>query len=217
MDASRFDAWTRRRFGRAVGGLATIVVGGTTLTDVAAKKKRRKRCKRLFARCTPGGKRKCCNRLKCRVPYDIQDGSSSETHCCRLEGESCSVNNDCCYPSFCSSHPEPGGECVVNSDRALKANFGSVDPADMLTRVRDLPISTWNYTSDDASVRHIGPMAQDFAATFGVGSDDRHIHPVDGQGVALAAIQAVAAELERLRAENAALSDRLAALEQSRD
>jgi hypothetical protein len=97
------------------------------------------------------------------------------------------------------------------SDRALKANFGTVDPADMLERVRELPISTWNYTSDDASIRHIGPMAQDFAALFGVGADDRHIHPLDGQGVALAAIQALAAQIETLRTEQATLASRLAA------
>jgi hypothetical protein len=102
------------------------------------------------------------------------------------------------------------------SDRALKANVGSVDPADMLARVRDLPIATWNYTSDDPAIRHIGPMAQDFAALFNVGDDDRHIHPLDGQGVALAAIQGLAEELARLRQENAALAERLAALEAER-
>jgi hypothetical protein len=101
----------------------------------------------------------------------------------------------------------------VPSDRNLKANFGSVDPADMLQRVRDLPISTWNYTSDDPTVRHIGPMAQDFAAAFNVGADDRHIHPIDGQGIALAAIQGLIFELERLRVENAALAARVARLE----
>jgi hypothetical protein len=99
------------------------------------------------------------------------------------------------------------------SDRNLKANFGSVDPTDMLARVRQLPISTWNYTSDDPDIRHIGPMAQDFAATFGVGADDRHIHPIDGQGVALAAIQGLMAEVETLRQENAALAARLETLE----
>ena len=102
------------------------------------------------------------------------------------------------------------------SDRALKTNFGSIDAADMLTRVRELPIATWNYTSDDPAIRHIGPMAQDFAAIFGVGSDDRHIHPLDGQGVALAAIQGLIADVERLRAEHAALVGRLADLTDSR-
>jgi hypothetical protein len=82
----------------------------------------------------------------------------------------------------------------------------------MLERVRELPISTWNYTSDDALVRHIGPMAQDFAALFGVGADDRHIHHGDGQGIALAAIQGLADLLEGLAAENTRLASRIAEL-----
>jgi hypothetical protein len=112
------------------------------------------------------------------------------------------------------------GVCISTamiSDRALKANIASVDPIAMLARVRELPIATWNYISDDQSIRQIGPMAQDFAATFGVGDNDRHIHPVDGHGVALATIhQGLAAELEeRLCEENAALAARVVDLEQA--
>jgi hypothetical protein len=104
--------------------------------------------------------------------------------------------------------------CVgLVSDRAAKANFGTVDPADMLERVRALPITTWNYRSDDPSVRHIGPMAQDFMAVFGVGSTDRTIHPMDGQGVALAAIQGLAAQVTALQAEQQRLLELIAALE----
>jgi len=105
------------------------------------------------------------------------------------------------------------GNCLPVSDRHLKANLASVDPVDMLKRVEALPISTWNYTSDDAAVRHIGPMAQDFAALFGVGVDDRHIHAIDGQGVALAAIQGLLRHLAQLREENAQLAARLERLE----
>jgi hypothetical protein len=136
-------------------------------------------------------------------------------------GESCLLG-ECVEPCSVDDDCPPGEECLAGvclstamiSDRAVKANLASVDPLDMLARVRALPITTWNYTSDDPTIRHIGPMAQDFAATFGVGTDDRHIHPIDGQGVALAAIQGLAAEVERLREENAALAARLAALEQ---
>ena len=177
----------------------------------AKKKKRKKRCRKLNAACTPGGKRKCCGELRCDR---LVVNSPAQMFCCKTEGKTCSNDDEkppeCCDGLECSV----SGICQVPpSDRNLKANFGSVDPADMLARVRDLPISTWNYTSDDPAVRHIGPMAQDFAATFGVGADDRHIHPLDGQGVALAAIQGLVAELDQLRAENAALAARLASLE----
>jgi hypothetical protein len=131
--------------------------------------------------------------------------------CADLDGV-CASDDDCCSGLSCRQ-----GACkAITSDRTLKTNVATIDPADMLTRVRDLPISTWNYTSDDPSVRHIGPMAQDFAALFGVGSDDRHIHPIDGQGVALAAIQGLLAEVEALREENTRLAARLDTLETTR-
>ena len=75
------------------------------------------------------------------------------------------------------------------SDRALKANVAAVDGGDVLARLAQVPVSTWNYTSQDPSIRHMGPMAQDFYAAFGLGEDDRHITTVDADGVALAAIQ----------------------------
>jgi hypothetical protein len=80
--------------------------------------------------------------------------------------------------------------CIpVPSDRDVKEAFETTDSMTILQRLAELPIQTWNYNWDDSSVRHIGPMAQDFAAAFAVGEDDKHIHPVDAQGVAFAAIQ----------------------------
>src|SRR4051794_11065406 len=77
----------------------------------------------------------------------------------------------------------------ISSDRNKKANFAAVNSREVLARVATLPITTWNYLSEGPSVRHIGPMAQDFAAAFGVGDDDTRINMVDAMGVALAAIQ----------------------------
>jgi hypothetical protein len=74
---------------------------------------------------------------------------------------------------------------------------------EVLERVLALEVSSWSYLWDQGEVRHIGPMAQDFYAAFGVGVDDRHIHPADGVGVALAAIQALH-ELVRAQADEIA-------------
>lgn len=63
-----------------------------------------------------------------------------------------------------------------------------------------LPISTWNYKSQPTSIRHIGPMAQDFYALFGVGEDDKIISTIDPPGIALAAIQELYRENETLNA-----------------
>jgi Chaperone of endosialidase len=77
------------------------------------------------------------------------------------------------------------------SDRNIKEHFTPIDAQDILTRLATLPIETWNYKTQDSSIRHIGPMAQDFAAAFGVGEDDKHINVVDANGVAIASIQAL--------------------------
>jgi len=95
------------------------------------------------------------------------------------------------------------------SDRDSKTDIAPLDDAAILAKVSTLPVSTWRYKTE-AGVRHVGPMAQDFYASFGVGGDDRHITSIDEDGVALAAIKA-------LHAENARLRDRLAALEKRVD
>jgi hypothetical protein len=53
-------------------------------------------------------------------------------------------------------------------------------------------------------------MAQDFYAAFRVGEDDRHITSIDEDGVALAAIKALAAQNRGLHAENRDLRARMA-------
>jgi hypothetical protein len=105
----------------------------------------------------------------------------------------------------------------VLSDRDSKANFASVDARLVMEKLARIPISTWNYKTQDAAIRHIGPMAQDFAAAFSVGEDDRHITTIDADGVSLAAIQGlyqIVQEKDRrisqleaeLKAQNAALN-----------
>jgi hypothetical protein len=73
----------------------------------------------------------------------------------------------------------------------MKEHFSPVDGQILLARLNAVPILTWNYRAQDASIRHMGPMAQDFYAAFQLGEDDRHIATVDADGVALAAIQAL--------------------------
>ena len=76
-----------------------------------------------------------------------------------------------------------------------------VDGYEILAKLAALPISTWNYKSDPPSVRHLGPMAQDFMAAFGLGEDDKVINMVDANGVVMVAIQALHRRVEALEAE----------------
>ena len=110
------------------------------------------------------------------------------------------------------------------SDRNAKENFSPVNGREILEKVASLPLSTWNYRSEPAAFRHLGPMAQDFKAAFGLGETDTGITTVDADGVALAAIQGLNEKVEagsqksevriqKLEAENAELKQRLAALE----
>jgi len=105
---------------------------------------------------------------------------------------------------------------LCKSDRNQKKNIAPVDTTAILDKVSRLPISTWTYLKEPASVRHLGPMAQDFRATFGLGDDDRTYYAVDAQGVALAAIKALNEQLSaqearivKLERENKSLSRRL--------
>ncbi len=102
-----------------------------------------------------------------------------------------------------------GGSWTSLSDRNAKENLETVDAQSVLDKVVALPLSTWNYKSQDSVIRHIGPMAQDFKATFGVGESDTGITSIDADGVALAAIQGLNQKLE---AKNAALEKEVAEL-----
>jgi hypothetical protein len=117
------------------------------------------------------------------------------------------------------------GALSQGSDRNIKENFASVDPTEILSKVTALAITRWNY-KDDPTAEHMGPVAQDFRAAFGLGTDDKTIAVVDSDGVALAAIQGLnkkvdqksqelsdlvheqKAQIEVLKAEIAALKKR---------
>ncbi len=113
--------------------------------------------------------------------------------------------------------PAGSGSWSSLSDRNAKTNFARVNPRQLLERLVQLPIQTWNYKSQSDSVRHIGPVAQDFAVAFKVGEDDRHIAAVDADGVALAAIQGLnqklTEELKQKQTEITELKQRLDRLE----
>ena len=108
------------------------------------------------------------------------------------------------------------------SDRNAKEQLVPVNQRAVLDKVCELPISEWNYIGYDQ--RHIGPMAQDFHAAFGLNRSDTSLNDADLHGVALAAIQGLngkvesgkqkaESRLERLEAENAELKRRLETLE----
>ena len=110
------------------------------------------------------------------------------------------------------------GSVHAASDKNLKEGFSFVSGREVLDKVVEMPITRWKFKAEDDDVKHIGPVAQDFMASFGYGSSDKHITSTDADGVALAAIQGLNEKLEdtqtelaNVRAEKQAEIDRLEA------
>jgi hypothetical protein len=178
---------------------------------------------------------------RCEGPTNLCSGGKCVAPTCSPNVELCAPNSFCCGSACCApgdlccehDGPVSGGPpscftptkdqptcpqgcaplCV--SDRNQKKNITPVDGAAVLERVARLPISTWTYRTEPDGVRHLGPMAQDFRASFGLGDDDRTYFAVDAQGVALAAIQELhrvvveqQKRIEGLERENARLARR---------
>lgn len=95
--------------------------------------------------------------------------------------------------------------------RAFRPRRGTVTNSpvtganDILERLAELPLSFWTYGWDHGSVRHLGPMSQDFATAFGLGDSDRRIDMVDANGVVMAACQALLRRVQALESEVEAL------------
>lgn len=101
------------------------------------------------------------------------------------------------------------------SDRRKKENFEVLDTEKILHKVAQLPLTSWNYKSQPATTRHIGPMAQDFYAAFGLDgiANDTTINTTDIDGVNMAAIQALEKRTRQLQEENDQLRAKLEAMD----
>jgi hypothetical protein len=114
----------------------------------------------------------------------------------------------------------PGGSSWSTvSDRARKHDFADIDGEGLLARIRGIPVMSWRYIAEeDATVRHIGPMAQDWdAALPELGGTGLTINMSDLDGVNLAAIQALearsAAQAAQIAAQRQVIADLLARVE----
>jgi len=103
--------------------------------------------------------------------------------------------------------------CNPPSDRNLKSNFSAVNPRFILNRLASVPIQTWNYNFESKDVRHLGPVAQDFRAAFGLGDGDKTINAGDAKGVAFAAIQVLYQMIQEKDRKIDQLENRLTKLE----
>ena len=172
-----------------------------------------------------------------KTPYC---GGTCQATPCELGGDSCKNGETCCGQSCCGAGdiccknegpvsgasqcftPTPSQKtcpqgcaplCV--SDRNAKRDVTPVDERAVLEAVGRMPMSTWSYKTDERSVRHLGPMSQDFHDAFGLGATDLAYDPIDAHGVAFASIKGLYAvvheqnaRIDRLEQENRALRER---------
>jgi len=173
-----------------------------------------------------------CTNNMCQAPSCTSSGTS-----CAADGGMCCGANCCGAGQLCCDPEGPvsgsgDGQCFTPtadnptcpqgcaplcvSDRDAKRDVVPVDDRAVLDALAHLPISTWSYKDGDASVRHLGPMAQDFRAAFNVGATEKGYDPVDAHGVAFSSIRALYSmvrdqneRLAKLEQENAELRKRL--------
>lgn len=105
----------------------------------------------------------------------------------------------------------PGaGAWSILSDRNRKENIEALDELQYLDRLDSIEVFSWSYKSQDSSITHIGPMAQDFYATFNLGTDSTTINSGDFDGVNLLLIKALNTKIQTAASQG----ERLAELEQ---
>ena len=64
-----------------------------------------------------------------------------------------------------------------------------MDARSILEKLLEMPVGQYNLASQDPSIQHMGPTAQDFRKAFGLVESETLINSLDSDGVALAAIQ----------------------------
>jgi hypothetical protein len=104
------------------------------------------------------------------------------------------------------------------SDSTKKENIQPVNSEEILTKIGQFKLGTWNYKGQDAAkFRHYGPMSQDFYAAFGhdgigtIGCDTL-LSSADFDGINFIAIQALEKRTSKLQTENEKLKEELAVL-----
>ena len=107
----------------------------------------------------------------------------------------------------CSITEAGGLSCT--SDRNSKENLAMQNGREVLEKLAGMPIYKWNFISDETATTHMGPMAQDFYASFEVGNSDLMISTIDLDGVSLAAIQGLYQLNQAQAGEIAALQEEI--------
>jgi hypothetical protein len=91
-----------------------------------------------------------------------------------------------------------GGTWTNASSRDLKENFTAVDQNDILSKINDLDLTSWNYKTENSSIKHLGPIAEQFYSIFHLGNSNKSISTIDPAGVALVGVQALSKKISNI-------------------
>jgi hypothetical protein len=109
--------------------------------------------------------------------------------------------------------PGNSGSMSCASSRTLKERFAAVSGEDVLGRIRATPVTTWSYIGEEGGVKHMGPVAEDFHAAFGLGSNNTTIGHLDIDGVNFAGVKALETRTTELQRQVAERDRRITDLE----
>lgn len=93
-------------------------------------------------------------------------------------------------------------------DKNKKENFEPIDGEWVLGKIKNIPITKWNYKKTDPNEKYIGPVAQDFYAAFRLnGTDSLGINSISIDGVNMAGVIALEKRTSEIKATLQVLID----------
>jgi hypothetical protein len=94
------------------------------------------------------------------------------------------------------------GPSLLASSKHVKENFKEIDSDDILEKLGDLDVLSWNYVWDEDSEKRIGPMAEDFAEHFGTPATQVNgistIDAISAIGVLMASVKSLTKKVKLL-------------------
>jgi len=94
------------------------------------------------------------------------------------------------------------GAWSILSDSTKKENIKPITLINYLDKLNTIEVYSWNYKSQSDSITHIGPMAQDFHATFNLGNDPTTINSGDFDGINLVLLKGLNQKLAIIENQN---------------
>ncbi|MFC3151270.1 tail fiber domain-containing protein [Litoribrevibacter euphylliae] len=145
-----------------------------------------------------------------KLPFKVAAGAATDSLVIDSSGNVSSEGQIC-------SNAGGVADCIgtIPSSIHIKQIVEYVDTAEVLETVSQLSMPKWFYKANGESIQHIGPIAEEFQAAFGLnGGVSDKIATVDLGGVALASIQELSKQVKQKDKEIAELREELAEIKQ---